>query len=651
MKSLARNEQSWWRRFARVGVVMAAVGAMALAQNAAAPAFTGSPSMGSLLSTPGLWSAQFAETLAAGTASAGVYVQRYSRNPGAEVFTDIQSGWTIGLTSRLELTFDTTAGRRLRVNEPGELSWAGPGGNLSNVNPLAPFAASPLQWGPVGWTLGLTGNLLSQERGDKIGVALQFLAEEPYVTGANRLLYYGVDSGQSTYTGNLLLDKWVGNAGEIVANIGIAHTTAIDKPGLPTADFGSNVLWSYGVVFPRQARLEGIVELNGNVPFGGDEDINYFGPTTPMDSTWGVRLYATDWLALNAAYRLADHQPNVNSSGFVFGISMGPPAAAPPPPPPPAPPTMSCSVDQNVVAPGTTVHITGTPAPQGPAYTYTWTATGGRVSPDGATATWDTTGVGPGMYTITGHIANANGAGGSCSSEVEVREPPRHPPTVTCTANPTSVQPGASVSLTATGTSPDQRALTYSWRTSAGQLSASDQATTNLDTTGTTGTITATATVTDDRGLTGNCTADVAVQQPPPPPQASLANTLQFKPNSSRVDNAAKAALDDIALRLQQDAGATAVIVGYATTTEVNGRRPISDAAATRLAEERAVNAKAYLVQEKGISDSRISVREDTSTPGKAEVWIVPQGATYSGPGQPFDESAVKPSPTRSGGH
>src|SRR6185437_11211016 len=91
-----------------------------------------------------------------------------------------------------------------------------------------------------------------------------------------------------------------------------------------------------------------------------------------------------------------------------------------------------------------------------------------------------------------------------------------------------------------------------------------------------------------------------------------------------------------------------AVIVGSATSNEVVGRhaRKLSDAATVRLAEERAVNAKAYLVKEKGIAADRIEVRQDTSGAQKADVWVVPQGASYTGSGQTFDESALaKPAP------
>jgi outer membrane protein OmpA-like peptidoglycan-associated protein len=168
-----------------------------------------------------------------------------------------------------------------------------------------------------------------------------------------------------------------------------------------------------------------------------------------------------------------------------------------------------------------------------------------------------------------------------------------------------------------------------------------------VDTTGVApGTLNANVTVRDDRGLSANCSSAVTVEAPPPPPQASLATVLNFKHNSARVDNVAKAALDDVALRLQQDPNAHAVIVGFSGPEEGPRTRnqASKEAAITRLAEERAINAKAYLVQEKGVSADRIEVRENHTDGGqKAEVWVVPQGASYTGSATQFDENAVKP--------
>ena len=87
-----------------------------------------------------------------------------------------------------------------------------------------------------------------------------------------------------------------------------------------------------------------------------------------------------------------------------------------------------------------------------------------------------------------------------------------------------------------------------------------------------------------------------------------------------RVDNEAKAILDDCALRLQQEAGARGVIVGNADPNEMN---------AANMAEQRAVNTKDYLVREKGIDPGRLEVRTGSGGTQTVDIWVVPAGATF----------------------
>ena len=51
------------------------------------------------------------------------------------------------------------------------------------------------------------------------------------------------------------------------------------------------------------------------------------------------------------------------------------------------------------------------------------------------------------------------------------------------------------------------------------------------------------------------------------------------------------------------------------------------------LAAQRAANAKEYLTKEKGIDPGRIETRTGSGGGMKADIWIVPAGATFSVPG------------------
>jgi outer membrane protein OmpA-like peptidoglycan-associated protein len=91
---------------------------------------------------------------------------------------------------------------------------------------------------------------------------------------------------------------------------------------------------------------------------------------------------------------------------------------------------------------------------------------------------------------------------------------------------------------------------------------------------------------------------------------------VAFKTNSAYVDNRAKAMLDGIALRMNQERDDKAVIVGYSDARE-----------SKTLAQRRADAVKAYLTNTKGIDAGRITTRTGTGAGKKAEIWVVPAGA------------------------
>ncbi len=147
------------------------------------------------------------------------------------------------------------------------------------------------------------------------------------------------------------------------------------------------------------------------------------------------------------------------------------------------------------------------------------------------------------------------------------------PPTISCSANPSTVAPGDSSTITATGVSPQNRPLTYSYSASAGSVSG-NASTATLSTAGAApGTITVTCNVVDDKGQTASATTTVTVNAPPPPPAptTSALCSVSFERDTrrpARVDNEAKACLDDIALKLQRASDAKLAVVGNSTSAE-----------------------------------------------------------------------------------
>jgi hypothetical protein len=191
------------------------------------------------------------------------------------------------------------------------------------------------------------------------------------------------------------------------------------------------------------------------------------------------------------------------------------------------------------------------------------------------------------------------------------------PPTIYCSANPATVRVGESSTITCTATSPMDRQVTLHFSAPLGQLTPRANRVT-LDTTGLQpGPVVVNATATDEGGLSASASTTVTVEAAPAVPVASKIAELDFKPNSSYVNNQAKAVLDDVALRLQRDPSTTVLLIGSATATE----NP-------QLGTQRGTNAGTYLSKTKGIDSSRIQSKPSAQPDGnKVEVWIVPAGA------------------------
>jgi hypothetical protein len=361
------------------------------------------------------------------------------------------------------------------------------------------------------------------------------------------------------------------------------------------------------------------------------------------------RLIEADyqWARQNFAHQVGANQPDLRRpsyqgvrlrTGVVMEFGGGPVA----------PPAASCSVDHAEVMQGEPITATASASNFNPKHTlnYAWSGNGGAVSGKDNTATIDTKGVAGGNYTVTSTVTDPKmkkNNEATCSASYTVKEPPKNPPTMTCSADPASAQAGTPVTVTCTCTSPDGVPVSVSgWTSSGGTVSGNGNVAT-LNTTGASaGPITVSATCTDSRGLTANASAQSTVEVPPPPPPKSSKLSQCDFPNKVkpwRVDNTCKAILDDVALRMQQEPDSKLVIVGNADPAEKR----------KNLAGERAVDSKAYLSggeAKQSIDASRIETRTGNAGTKTAEYWIVPAGATFDTTGtEPVDESKVKAIP------
>jgi len=188
-------------------------------------------------------------------------------------------------------------------------------------------------------------------------------------------------------------------------------------------------------------------------------------------------------------------------------------------------------------------------------------------------------------------------------------------PTLTCRAERTSLRQGESVRVVATTGDPDGDSVEVMWDAAAGTLSSRTGNTVTWNTTGAapgSGRIVGRAN--DGYGGTADCEVRVSVTAPPAPAEPTVLEYMcaQFGSGSSRIDNRCKAVLDDVALQMRQNAGATAVVVGHSDSRG-------SDTANAEAAMERAANAKTYLMDTHGIDASRISVDGHGSSESMAD--------------------------------
>jgi outer membrane protein OmpA-like peptidoglycan-associated protein len=234
-----------------------------------------------------------------------------------------------------------------------------------------------------------------------------------------------------------------------------------------------------------------------------------------------LRLFQAEFLLTHFADPTSptgetDWQSNVRlSAGIVFRFGGNAPL-----PPPNHPPVVSCSADKAAVYAGsgdsTGVRAAGSDPDNDP-LSYSWSTNGGSVEGSGSEARWNSSGAAPGTYTIKVRVDDGRGGTADCSTDIRVEPQPNRPPTMSCSADRSSVTVGDTVQITATASDPDNDPLTYSWKSSGGRVHGSD-ASVKFETAGV-GHYSVVGHVDDGRGGSADCQLGIEVQLPPPPPE------------------------------------------------------------------------------------------------------------------------------------
>jgi outer membrane protein OmpA-like peptidoglycan-associated protein len=454
--------------------------------------------------------------------------------------------------------------------------------------------------------------------------------------------------------------RWLGVTGDFSGDWGdgeggpdlaAGYIGTLDDSNLYTASIGPKLTYRKAHFAPFIEGLVGWQRLHSEYTgIGSSDSIGYMGGggiDVPLTRHFGLRLIQGDYVYSNHRFGPSATVPTTELRGvrlqsgatFMFGGMAKP-----------EPVGYSCSANPAEVFPGDPVTVTGSAINLNPkkTATYGWTTTGGKASGTSSIANIDTAGLAPGSYTVAGHVTEGAKAGQSADCTAGFTVKPFGPPTIACSANPSTLNPGDSTTITAQGSSPQNRPLSYSYSSPSGQISGSTASAT-LNTNGVApGEITVTCNVVDDMGQTASATTTVTINPPAASPVAKTEAlcTIDFgrdKRRPSRVNNEGKACLDDVALNLQRSSDARFAIVGNSGPAETRG---------SALAAERAVNTRAYLIEEKGIDPSRIEVRTGNAGTPSVQNYLVPSGANFANDvpdTSPVDMSTVKASRNANG--
>jgi len=233
--------------------------------------------------------------------------------------------------------------------------------------------------------------------------------------------------------------------------------------------------------------------------------------------------------------------------------------------------------------------------PNNDALTYEWTVDGEKLAASGPQVTFGSEGRMPGNYDVKVTVSDGEASAESIA-KVTVKEKPNKLPTIDCVTAAVEVTSGDTVTLNAQAQDPEGGSLVFTWSSPVGRIAGSGS-TVSFDATGVkAGSYTVTVTVEDPRAGKATCTMMVNVSE-----RLSITKDKcgYFAYRGTRVDNCAKAILDDLSVRMKNEPQLRANIIGY-----VDGKYEVNNKS---LGEQRAKAVAAYL-EKKGVESSRLTV-------------------------------------------
>jgi hypothetical protein len=376
--------------------------------------------------------------------------------------------------------------------------------------------------------------------------------------------------------------------------------------------------------------------VGGALINGPDKNPNTWGPdltvgggmdyATPFfNHHLAIRIFQADYSYMHADFGpgVQGGRANINAARLSGGLVFHAGSIAPPPPP-----TIACSASPTTVFPGDPVTVTATATGLNPKENAIYSWSGDGVTGNGTTATVATGSLAPGSYTVKCGVKEGKpGREGlkpwqvaDASTTFTVKD--FEPPTISCSADPSSIKPGDTATLTATGVSPQNRPLTYSFNATAGTVTPSGSTATYNSTGAPSGTVDVTCNVADDKGHTATSTATLTILPPPPPPgpspeqirlEARLAlHSIFFataQPRAEHPEGGLVPSQQQTLTTLASDFKSYLAIKPDAHLTLTGHADPRGSVEYNQALTERRVNrAKAFLV-EQGVPDNALETR------------------------------------------
>lgn len=348
--------------------------------------------------------------------------------------------------------------------------------------------------------------------------------------------YNAVNLG-GLFSGAYYFNKYVG----MQAEYGLHEWGSADPNGSNVGTHGNDdgfQTGSGGIIF--RFPMEDITPfvhglVGGALVSGPDKNPAQWGPAltagggldyeTPfLNHRLAIRVFQADYEYMHANFGPVVYggRANIDAARLSGGLVFHAGSIAPP-----APPTIACSASPATVFPGDPVNVTATASGLNPKENAVYNWSGDGVTGTGTSATVATGSLAPGTYTVKCGVKEGKPgkeglkpwqvADGSTTFTVKDFEPP----TISCSANPTTINPGDSATISATAVSPQNRPLTYSYTATAGTITGSGATATYSSAGAPSGTTDVTCNVADDKGHSANANASLTIAPPPPPPGPS----------------------------------------------------------------------------------------------------------------------------------